>query len=63
VKILLLSVCIAVALFVIYLRLRPPQPARLAPHYTPEFGRNAARNADRSAEEPSSPQPERREHP
>lgn len=61
-KILLLTVCISAALFVIYLRLRPTPPARLAPGYVPEFGRNAARNADRP-DESSSTRLERRDDP
>jgi len=52
-KVLLLTVCIVAAMVVIYIRLRPTPPARLAPEYTPSFGRNSARNADRSAESQS----------
>lgn len=61
-KVLLLAACIAAAMVAIYLQTRPPQSARLAPDYTPSFGRHAARNADRSLES-SSPRPERRGDP
>ena len=56
-KLLLLILCIAAAGVFIYVRLRPPEPARIAPGYSPGIGRSAARSADRlTDDDPSSEQ-------
>lgn len=50
-KLILLILCIAAAGVFIYIRLRPPPAARLAPGYSAGFGRSAARLTD---EDPAS---------